>query len=1356
MAEAARVVEQHIREAKALLENKRFDQAIKEFERAINMGYEGKEVHKDLGFAYLAQREYDLAISQLQQALSFGRRDVHIYLALGRAYRGKGEYENSVKVFNLAFQAVPPQEATFYNNKILNEIEISQGKTVLESKPLGLWVTLTTRCNLRCVMCNIWKRPFDLHSKTIKEIINYFPYLEKLYWQGGEVFLSEYFEELLERTSDYPHIEQNINTNGILINEKWASKFSGKNISLTFAIDGITKETYEKIRRGARFEDLIRSIELVNIQKGRDRDSRNLDSSKGITTIMSFMVMKSNYRQLEGTLDFTKRYNFDYLQIYPIDGTIDQENIFVHKDREAIRYINEVKHRVEEKAREYGIRLLMRLPEDKAAAGDNHDKGGQQDNSCGQGPKRRLSAGDANVNACASSFSETRICPELRDGFCYLPWQHLFLDGTGEVRPSCYCQESVGDIKYSSLEEVWNGDKMRSYRQRILNRQYYGLCIVHFSREPELRFESINGHFARREYSTVLEELHDFLKLYPDHVGAWILLQRTYMLKKEHALAIEAAKEVIKRDPDNGEIYYDLAINCKILRKYGLAIYGFKKALDYGFNIPDVYFELGRTYRETHQHYLALQEFNRLIENGFDNPQIHFELGRTYRETHQHYLAIRELRKSIDSGFDTPEVRLELGMAYREAHQHDLALEQFERLLKDGFDKPRVRLELEKAVRESGRSDISFRELDSTKKTDPGDLNRSLELAQHYCDRNEFDLALKELNLIFGHHPEEKFIRLKMAQVYRKQRRYDLAAAELNSLIKEGFQSPQVRLELAIVYREARKYELSLTQLRGLIDGGSDGPEVRFELARVYRDAGMYGPSLSELKGLIDSGFDTPEVRLELARAYRETEQHDLALGELKGLIKNGFDRPQVHLELERIYRRRKEYDLALAELKKLAELDPRDGWLNVGLGKIYCFGKKEFDLAIKEFEAAARKGVENEELLIDLGRLYREEKRFDLSVRAFQKALQDSGRKSIAAFRNKILSEVELSQRKTILGSKPRILTVTLTTACNLRCVMCKLREWYREPWELPGRAAKDIIEKFPYLEYVTWSGGEVFLYRHFRELFEEALRYPDLRQEIVTSGLLIDRDWAERLVKSNLTLIYSIDAFTKGNYENIRRGAKFEDLINSLNILNECRGKSYVASSSKKGMTLVLNFVVMKSNLSEIEKAIDFAIKYRFDELRFAEVKFLQDQENIFLHRHQESLNYIRAVMGEIAQKAREHNIVLHNWFLNPDYHLDCTGDSHGANVERVTDKDLIPCYLPWRELYIEPGGWCKLQCFCNQKLGNICEESLDEIWNGVAMQGLRKKMLENDCLNSCSPQCLSGLIPRELLGSPFSCEL
>jgi MoaA/NifB/PqqE/SkfB family radical SAM enzyme len=365
-------------------------------------------------------------------------------------YRKVGKSELSANEFRKVIEMSPKKDDIFFRNKMFNEIEVSEKKTVLESKPIGLGITLTTKCNLRCSICGVWKERWDIPKKTVGEIINLMPYLERVIWQGGEVFLSEYFETLFKKACSYPNLKQGIVTNGLLINDSWARKLSRNNVSLTYSIDSVIKEDYEAILVGAKFEDLIRSINLVN--KYRVEYDCHKDFFNKMTTVLNVVTMKSNYRQLESIIDFAADFEFDEMQLVPILGIPGQENIFVNQDQEAGERLPEILNNISKKSQEYGIILHNWLPAIENKSGEH------KADAADSGGKQHLSKNSGN------------------DAICYLPWQQMFMTPEHRLRPGCYCLLDLGDINKYSLEEIWNGPEMQAYRKGILNAQYDNLC----------------------------------------------------------------------------------------------------------------------------------------------------------------------------------------------------------------------------------------------------------------------------------------------------------------------------------------------------------------------------------------------------------------------------------------------------------------------------------------------------------------------------------------------------------------------------------------------------------------------------------------------------------------------------------------------------------------------------------------------------------------------------------------------------------------------------------------------------------------------------------------------------------------
>ena len=327
---------------------------------------------------------------------------------------------------------------TFNANRILNEKETQQRKIKLDSVPQRLIVTLSSRCNLDCIMCEVKKTGWDIPHKIIQEAIGLLPYLESVIWQGGEPFLLEYFEDIFEQASKFVNLKQMIVTNGLLITEAWAEKLVKNNVELTFSIDGITKETYEHIRNGAKFDDVIRSLKII-------RNARSKYNSQRMSMRLHVVVMKSNYHQLDGFIDFAREYGFDAIHLISMWGSRgSQEDIFCHQEKEPLNYISSIRNKLEEKAKRYNIKLLNALP-------------------CGKD--------NPNNGSCHTENSSTA------NGLsCNVPWQQLNIDPGGGVRPGCLCLKTVGSVLENSLSELWNNELMQLYRGKIIEKNFDPIC----------------------------------------------------------------------------------------------------------------------------------------------------------------------------------------------------------------------------------------------------------------------------------------------------------------------------------------------------------------------------------------------------------------------------------------------------------------------------------------------------------------------------------------------------------------------------------------------------------------------------------------------------------------------------------------------------------------------------------------------------------------------------------------------------------------------------------------------------------------------------------------------------------------
>ena len=87
------------------------------------------------------------------------------------------------------------------------------------------------------------------------------------------------------------------------------------------------------------------------------------------------------------------------------------------------------------------------------------------------------------------------------ESFCMLPWMHLHAFPDGRAYPCCFALDKlhVGNVNKNSMEEVFNGEKMKQMRLNMLNNKKSRECVKCYDQEQSGFFSlrlSSNKHFG--------------------------------------------------------------------------------------------------------------------------------------------------------------------------------------------------------------------------------------------------------------------------------------------------------------------------------------------------------------------------------------------------------------------------------------------------------------------------------------------------------------------------------------------------------------------------------------------------------------------------------------------------------------------------------------------------------------------------------------------------------------------------------------------------------------------------------------------------------------------------------------------
>jgi AdoMet-dependent heme synthase len=149
-------------------------------------------------------------------------------------------------------------------------------------KPIFVDWAITTKCNLNCTHCRYYskakgkrqKGKLELNSEQAQELaIN----INKsnpnwILIEGGEPFLRKDLFSILKEMKPQVHTGKHrlknkpiyIITSGKEFNEDLAKKCKNNGVKLMISLDSAIKKTYEKIRKGAHFNNAINAIKIAN------------------------------------------------------------------------------------------------------------------------------------------------------------------------------------------------------------------------------------------------------------------------------------------------------------------------------------------------------------------------------------------------------------------------------------------------------------------------------------------------------------------------------------------------------------------------------------------------------------------------------------------------------------------------------------------------------------------------------------------------------------------------------------------------------------------------------------------------------------------------------------------------------------------------------------------------------------------------------------------------------------------------------------------------------------------------------------------------------------------------------------
>jgi len=289
-------------------------------------------------------------------------------------------------------------------------------------------------------------------------------------------------------------------------------------------------------------------------------------------------------------------------------------------------------------------------------------------------------------------------------------------------------------------------------------------------------------------------------------------------------------------------------------------------------------------------------------------------------------------------------------------------------------------------------------------------------------------------------------------------------------------------------------------------------------------------------------------------------------------------------------------------------------------------------------------------------------------------------------------------------VGCKPKVIIFDYTNRCNFKCKTCDIWK-IKEHNELSVEEWKGVILQLR--EWLgrytaTFSGGEPFLKPGLLELMRYATSM-GVRCQLNTNGSLINEKVAKELVESGIIegvgiSLYSLDADVNNN---IRGIAVFDIVKSALDRLIEWNNKL------SKNVSIHLCVLMVDRNLEEVPSLISWAKEMGI-------VIILQPLIENFTASHNPDWFKGDTMLPRVSMKKKGYPILndmkqlkaFWNYYLNPTSILS------------------YRCLAGVNNLTIHPGGQVSF-CFNSNKIGNVRESKISDIWNNHKAVSTRKKM-------------------------------
>ncbi len=302
----------------------------------------------------------------------------------------------------------------------------------------------------------------------------------------------------------------------------------------------------------------------------------------------------------------------------------------------------------------------------------------------------------------------------------------------------------------------------------------------------------------------------------------------------------------------------------------------------------------------------------------------------------------------------------------------------------------------------------------------------------------------------------------------------------------------------------------------------------------------------------------------------------------------------------------------------------------------------------------------------------------------------------------------------------KFKLFQVEPTLRCNLNCAMCPWTSIRVSTSDMAWDTFLSIARSFAHTEEVDLTGGgEPLLHPRLGDMVSLAKEH-GCHVGFSTNATLLTPEISSDLMKRGLDWIaYSVDGATSRTYEEIRRGASFENVIFHVHEMEEIRRKL----KPPRPLTMLF-YVMMRANVHELPLMVDLCVDLGIDKLVVKNLDVIlsmeHDAQRIFQWESRNIDPFHQEIVKESINKARQHGLFIRVYDLFPKELTICEQDPlHTAFFN--WEGYVSPCItLAYGRARVFQGTWHRALTL---RFGNCNETPFEEIWESQAYREFRQ---------------------------------